>query len=257
VFQKYYEYGICKPKSQTLLVDTDFEKLPGEIIDVVDDELIEDIVETATRFKVLRQKRRERDREINAAKKEEMRELREEFGDERGCELYYQRIEEIREEYESKTPLKPEEQDELEALREKLSENSARVSDTVENEVRKAVGHYKKGNRWTSETILYQLIKSRYGDEFTIERHYRPDWLDGLELDVFLVEPDVGIEYQGVQHYETVDHWGGEEGLRKRQARDKRTRELCREHNVELVEIRHDEELSAALVASKLDPVVN
>jgi len=185
VFQKFYEYGICKPKSDTLLADTHFDKLPGEIVDVVDDNLIEDIAEKATRFKELRQKRRDRDREINNEKKEAMRELREEFDGERGSEAYYQRMEEIREEYESMTPLPLDEQDELDELREELSENSKRVSDTVENEVRQAVGHYEKGNRWTSETVPYQLIESRYGDEYTIERHHRPDWLDGLELDIF------------------------------------------------------------------------
>jgi len=132
VFQKFYEYGICKPKSDTLLADTHFDKLPGEIVDVVDDNLIEDIAEKATRFKELRQKRRDRDREINNEKKEAMRELREEFDGERGSEAYYQRMEEIREEYESMTPLPLDEQDELDELREELSENSKRVSDTVE-----------------------------------------------------------------------------------------------------------------------------
>lgn len=257
VFGKFYEYGICKPKSDTLLADTHFEKLPGEIVDVVDDNLIEDIAEKATRFKELRQKRRDRDREINDEKKEAIRELREEFDGERGSEAYYRQMEEIREKYESMTPLPPDEQDELDELRKELSENSKRVSDTVENEVRQTVGHYEKGNRWTSETILYQLIESRYGDEYTIERHHRPDWLDGLELDIFLVEAGLGIEYQGVQHYEAVEHWGGEEGLQERQARDERTRELCAEHDVELVEVRHNEELSGELIESKIEPLLS
>lgn len=256
VYKKFYEYGIYKPKSDTLLAETDFEKLPGEIVDVVDDDLIEDIAEKAMRFKKLRQKRRERDREINDAKKEAIHELREEFGDSRGSEAYYRRVEELREEYESMDPLTTDEQEELEALREELSENSARVSDTVENEVRQAVGHYEKGNRWTSETILYQLVESRYGDEYTIKRHYRPDWLGGLELDIFLVEPGIGIEYQGVQHYEAVEHWGGADGLEERKERDERTRELCEEHDVELVEVRHDEDLSEKLVESKIKPAI-
>jgi gas vesicle protein len=233
-----------------------FDSLPADIVDVVDEDLIEDLETTAERFKELREKRRDREREIREEKDDAMRELREEFGDKRGSEAYYRRMEEIREKYESMDSLPEDEQAELEALREQLSENSKRVSDTVENEVRQAVGHFEKGDRWTSETILYQLIESRYGDEYTIERHHRPKWLDGLELDIFIVETGVGVEYQGVQHYEAVEHWGGEEALEERQERDARTKELCRERGVDVVEVRHDEELSEELVRRKIDSVL-
>jgi len=255
--QKFYEYGICKPGSDTLLADTLFESLPGDIIDVVEEDLIEELDAKAQRFEELRQKRYERGREIDGAKKEAIREETDELDDDLEVREELERTQSIRDKYDSMDPLPPDEQAELDELRTELSENSKRVSDTVENEVRQAVGHYEKGNRWTSETILYQLIESRYGDEYTIERHHRPEWLDGLEIDIYLVEPRVGIEYQGVQHYEVVEHWGGEEGLAERQARDKRTRELCEEHDVELVEVRHDEELSEELVASRIDPILD
>lgn len=257
VYKKFYEYGICKPKSDTLLCDTLFESLPGDIVDVVDEDLIEELERKATRYKELRRKQFEREREINDARKEAIREVNNELSDELGFREKYERTQDIRDKYESMDPLPAGEQEEIESLKQELSENSKRVSDTVENEVRQALGHYEKGGRWTSETVLYQLIESKYGDEYTIERHHRPDWLDGLELDIFLVEPGVGIEYQGVQHYEPVEHWGGEEALQERQERDERTRELCEEHGVELVEVRHDEELSEGLIESKIDPVID
>jgi hypothetical protein len=111
-------------------------------------------------------------------------------------------------------PLPVDEAEELGELQEQLQTEHKEITDTCENEVRQAFGHYKKGNRWTSETILYQLVESNY-PEHTIERHYRPGFLDGLESDIFLKDAEVGIEYQGIQHYEPVDHWGGEEGLEK------------------------------------------
>jgi len=255
--QKYYEWGICRPGSDTLLVHTDFSKLPGDVVDLVDDDLIEDLQAKAERFEELRDKRSKRRREIENTKKEKIHEVNGELSDELGFREKWERTEDIREKYENMDPLPGDEQGELGELKEELSENSERVANAVENEVRQAFGHYEKGNRWTSETILYQLIESRYGDEYTIERHHRPDWLGGLELDIFLVEPGIGIEYQGVQHYEVVEHWGGEEGLEERQARDNRTRELCGEHGVELIEIRHDEELSEELVAARIDPVLD
>lgn len=253
IYKKAYEYGICKPKSDTLLVDTLFDSLPADIVDVVDEDLLGELEAKADRFKTLREKRRDREREIRNGKDEEMQELREEFGDERGSEAYYRRLEEIREKSETMDLLPENEQEELDALRDELSENSKRVSDTMENEVRQAVGHYEKGNRWTSETILYQLVQSKYGDDYTIKRHHRPDWLDGLELDIFLVEAGIGIEYQGVQHYEAVEHWGGQEALEERQQRDERTKELCREHGVDVIEVRYDEELSIDVLRAKID----
>lgn len=256
IYKKAYEYGICKPKSDTLIADTLFESLPADIVDVVDEDLIAELEVKAERFKELREKRREREREIREEKDDAMRELREEFGEERGSEAYYRRLEAIREEYEAMDPLPEYEQTELEALRKELSENSKRVSDTVENEVRQSVGHYEKGDRWTSETILYQLVQSRYGDEYTIKRHHRPDWLDGLELDIFIVEANVGIEYQGVQHYEAVDHWGGEAALEERKQRDQRTKELCSDRGVDVVEVRYDEELSGDVLREKIDPLL-
>ena len=60
-----------------------------------------------------------------------------------------------------------------------------------------------------------------------------------------------------MQHYEAVEHWGGKEGLQERQARDDRTRELCAEHDVELVEVRYDEALSSELIESKVEPYID
>lgn len=98
-------------------------------------------------------------------------------------------------------------------------------------------------------------MESNYPD-LTIGRHYRSDFLDGLELDIFMEDIKVGIEYQGIQHYEPVDHWGGEEGLKMPQKRDQKKKELCDEHDVGLVRIRHDQELTDALIERKVDPLI-
>lgn len=60
-----------------------------------------------------------------------------------------------------------------------------------------------------------------------------------------------------MQHYEPVEHWGGEEALEKRQERDERTRELCAEHGVDLVEVRHYKVLAEELIASRINPLVD
>jgi len=181
--------------------------------------------------------------------------LRDELDDDLNRSERRQRFREVRKPYEEMDRLPEDEAEERDELQEQIQNEQKKIMDTVENEVRQAFGHYKKGNRWTSETILYQIVESNF-PEYTIKRHYRPDFLDGLELDIYIEEAEVGIEYQGIQHYEPVDHWGGEEGLRDRQERDQRKKHQCDEHGVELVRIRYDCELNEELVEQEIAPVV-
>ena len=45
------------------------------------------------------------------------------------------------------------------------------------------------------------------------------------------------IEYDGVQHFKSVEKWGGEEQLKIQQERDQRKNEYCKEHNIPLLRI--------------------
>lgn len=47
------------------------------------------------------------------------------------------------------------------------------------------------------------------------------------------------IEYQGKQHYESSEYWGGEDALIARQERDQKKRDYCREKNIPLIEIKY------------------
>lgn len=152
-----------------------------------------------------------------------------------------------------KSKLTEEEKSELKELKERLLQDSKNIADRIENKVRETFGHYKKGERWTSETVLFHLVETLYPD-YSLKRHHRPEYLEGLELDIFIEEEQVGIEYQGVQHFEAVEHWGGKEALKERQERDKRKRELCKEQGINLVYFTYEEELSEELVEDKLDP---
>lgn len=71
--------------------------------------------------------------------------------------------------------------------------------------------------RWKSEFSLFMLVKSYFPN--TIYQ-YRSVWLEGQSLDMFIPELSMGIEYQGLQHYEAVDVFGGVEGLRNTRRRD-------------------------------------
>ena len=45
------------------------------------------------------------------------------------------------------------------------------------------------------------------------------------------------IEYQGKQHYDSLDFFGGENALKKQKKYDDLKREYCRNNNIKLIEI--------------------
>jgi hypothetical protein len=90
-----------------------------------------------------------------------------------------------------------------------------------------------------------------------VEHHYRGKDLEGLELDIWLAEYRLGIEYQGEQHYIAIDHWGGEEELKKRKANDRKKRALCKSLNYNLIEFTFREDISVDLILKKLGNYIN
>lgn len=53
---------------------------------------------------------------------------------------------------------------------------------------------------------------------------------------------DFLIEYQGIQHYQAKEKFGGISGLRKQQYNDMRKREYCRQHDIILIAIPYIDE---------------
>jgi len=132
-----------------------------------------------------------------------------------------------------------------------IAKRLRKINRIVENEVRQAFNLKKIGEAWTSESILYAIIK-RVFPKHNIKRHYRPGILEGLELDIYIEELNVGIEYQGLQHFKPVKHWGGEEEFIKTKERDKRKRKLCKLNNIHLIYFDYTEGLTEELVIQKL-----
>lgn len=124
----------------------------------------------------------------------------------------------------------------------------------IENKVRKEFGFRNVGESWVSETTLANIIRVIYPN-CEIKTHYRPQWLGGLELDIFVKEKNLGIEYQGQQHYYAVEHWGGEKQLEKQKEHDERKARICRKCNVKLLAVRYDEPLTEPHIRERLQEI--
>ncbi len=122
----------------------------------------------------------------------------------------------------------------------------------IENAVRDKLGHKKVGEAWVNETNIYLIAKKLYPN-YTILRHYRPDFLSRLEMDVYIEELKIGIEYQGIQHYKPIKHWGGAEALQKVKNRDKLKAKLCKENSISLIYVHYDEVVSEKLIKEKIE----
>ncbi len=126
----------------------------------------------------------------------------------------------------------------------------------LENELRQYFGYPKIGEKWISETNLYKLIQEIFPD-FNPIFHYRGKEMKGLELDIFIPELNLGIEYQGEQHFQAIEHWGGIEGLNRRKQNDKIKIQLCKENKYHFVEFSFKDDINRDFVIEKLEKTLH
>ena len=72
--------------------------------------------------------------------------------------------------------------------------------------------------------------------------HANPKFLEKLTYDFYIPQYNLAIEYNGRQHYEPVDFFGGESQFNKQVKRDCRKKELSIQNNITLIEIKYDQE---------------
>lgn len=139
-----------------------------------------------------------------------------------------------------------------------LDKQSGKVKRSIErffeNEARQWFGFRLVGDAWVSETLLFQAIQIILPKD-NILRHYRPDWLEGLELDVYIPRLNIGFEYQGQQHAKPVKHWGGKKALDYQKARDRKKRQLCAKNGCKLIEVWYDEPMTVEFIREKMRSV--
>ena len=137
-------------------------------------------------------------------------------------------------------------------LRKEEGQLKQRIDNHLEDIARNEFGIRGVGESWISESVMAQLAAQLF-PEYKMFRHYRPEWLEGLELDVFFPDLSLGLEYQGEQHFEPVECWGGVEALLDLQARDLRKVIICQNRGIKLLLYNYFEPLDAETLKSKLN----
>ena len=109
--------------------------------------------------------------------------------------------------------------------------------------------------KWKSEELCYKHVKELYKRNNVIHQH-RPYFLCAeigqLSYDIFICGKNIAIEYQGKQHFEPIELFGGKENFETQQKRDEIKRKLSKENNIHLVYINYWEDITKELIKRKI-----
>jgi len=102
------------------------------------------------------------------------------------------------------------------------------------NLLRTRIGLPKIGEGWISETKLFYQLKDEFSNHVVLQ-HSKPKWLGRQHFDIYFPFLNIAIEYQGKQHFESVDYFGGNDAFKQNLLRDKRKKELAESNECELI----------------------
>lgn len=97
---------------------------------------------------------------------------------------------------------------------------------------------------WIAENQLYQILRRLLKGTEVIQ-HARPTWLEPQHLDIYVPQIGIAVEYMGQQHFEPLEFFGGEPSFQLVIERDRKKAELCKNHSVELILVRFDEDIGS------------
>lgn len=116
----------------------------------------------------------------------------------------------------------------------------------AENQIRDSLGVPRIGEGWVREAEMVTQLRKCLAP-FPVLAQGSPRWLGGLRYDAYVPGLHLAVEYQGKQHFEAVEWFGGEQGLADIQNRDRRKALLSRANGVHLEYVRYDEDLRQRL----------
>lgn len=99
------------------------------------------------------------------------------------------------------------------------------------------------GKNDVSEKKLTDILSENFDN---LIKQYKPEFLKTngkpQSIDIFLPNYNVGVEYQGRQHFVPVPRYGGVEEYKKTIERDKRKFNKCKEHGITILYFSYEKE---------------
>ena len=111
----------------------------------------------------------------------------------------------------------------------------------------------RKTKRSKGEQIVKEYLDKCnviYDEEFMFEDCI---YKRKLRFDFYLVEYDACIEFDGRQHFQVVEYYGGEKTFAETQIRDKIKTEYCEKNKIPLLRLRYDDHNVDYLVGKFLE----
>lgn len=121
--------------------------------------------------------------------------------------------------------------------------------------VSKRTGNEPRGCPFCHESNMEKRIRKILKDnnvDFNSQK-----WFDDcrnilpLPFDFYIEKHGIAIEAQGIQHFQIVEHFGGEEGYNKRIINDQIKRDYCKNNNIYLIEISYKEYKNISKILTK------
>jgi hypothetical protein len=110
--------------------------------------------------------------------------------------------------------------------------------------------------KWINENKLFKNTQIIFNNSSVkVLREYSPRKFNKQRLDIYfeINNKKIAFEYQGEQHFRSIDFFGGENAFLKRQKLDKLKKTRCKRYGIFLIEFKYDEDLSISSILNKLE----
>lgn len=112
--------------------------------------------------------------------------------------------------------------------------------------------------RWISEYSLFELVKKIF-PKYRILYQHSPLYLTSsnggrMSYDIYISEKKIAIEYQGRQHFEPIEFFGGKKSYLETINRDKEKLSLSEAQGVSVVYFNYWEKIDKETLLKKLEP---
>ena len=87
----------------------------------------------------------------------------------------------------------------------------------------------------SNESRLFRLLQNKYSKYGVIRQYHNKEIIGNKSIDIFIDKYNIGIEYQGGQHFKPIKMFGGYNGFLKIAQRDKEKYNECKSKNIKLL----------------------